>query len=105
MKADCFSSRCLGRTLEETAALFDGDEQPQDLIAMGGEAATMTMTMSRGGALQERRSLVNISEEIEDSPNSSTRKSLDTDHFQEFHEMQPRPSRSSSAADYYATAL
>lgn len=37
-----------GRTLEETAVLFDGDEQPQDLVAMGGEAATMTMEMSRG---------------------------------------------------------
>jgi hypothetical protein len=34
----------LGRTLEETAALFDGDEQPQDLVAMGGDAATQTMT-------------------------------------------------------------
>jgi hypothetical protein len=33
-----------GRTLEETAALFDGDEQPRDLIAMGGDAATQTMT-------------------------------------------------------------
>jgi MFS family permease len=37
-----------GRTLEETAALFDGDEQPHDLVAMGGEAASMTMRMSRG---------------------------------------------------------
>ncbi|KAF4597167.1 hypothetical protein EYR40_007618 [Pleurotus pulmonarius] len=32
-----------GRTLEETAALFDGDHQQQDLVLMGGEAATMTM--------------------------------------------------------------
>ncbi len=32
-----------GRTLEETAALFDGDQQQQDLVLMGGEAATMTM--------------------------------------------------------------
>lgn len=39
----------LGRTLEETAALFDGEDQPQDLAAMGGDAATMTMTMSRPG--------------------------------------------------------
>jgi len=37
-----------GRTLEETSVLFDGEEQHQDLVAMGGEAATMTMTMSRG---------------------------------------------------------
>lgn len=36
-----------GRTLEETAALFDGDEQPQDLAVMGGEAAVMTQRMSR----------------------------------------------------------
>lgn len=32
-----------GRTLEETAALFDGEQQPQDLIQLGGEAATHTM--------------------------------------------------------------
>lgn len=34
----------LGRTLEETAALFDGEAVPQEIVAMGGEAATMTMT-------------------------------------------------------------
>ncbi|KAF9468077.1 general substrate transporter [Collybia nuda] len=33
-----------GRTLEETSAMFDGDEQPHDLIAMGGDAATMSMS-------------------------------------------------------------
>ncbi|KAI0091287.1 general substrate transporter [Irpex rosettiformis] len=32
-----------GRTLEETAALFDGEQPPQDLVQMGGEAATMPM--------------------------------------------------------------
>ena len=32
-----------GRTLEETAALFDGEHQPQDLVHTGGEAATTTM--------------------------------------------------------------
>ena len=32
-----------GRTLEETAALFDGEQPPQDLAAMGGEAATTGM--------------------------------------------------------------
>jgi len=36
-----------GRTLEETAALFDGEQNPQDLMQMGGEAATMTMTRQR----------------------------------------------------------
>ncbi|KAH7921039.1 general substrate transporter [Leucogyrophana mollusca] len=35
-----------GRTLEETAALFDGDKAPQDLVERGGEAATMTMGRS-----------------------------------------------------------
>ncbi|TDL25883.1 general substrate transporter [Rickenella mellea] len=37
-----------GRTLEETAALFDGDQAPKDLAAMGGEAATTTMTRAVG---------------------------------------------------------
>jgi len=32
-----------GRTLEETAALFDGEQPTQDLAAMGGEAATTGM--------------------------------------------------------------
>ncbi|KIJ62813.1 hypothetical protein HYDPIDRAFT_93346 [Hydnomerulius pinastri MD-312] len=32
-----------GRTLEETAALFDGEKAPQDIMERGGEAATMTM--------------------------------------------------------------
>ncbi|KAI0058199.1 general substrate transporter [Artomyces pyxidatus] len=35
-----------GRTLEETAVLFDGEEKPADLAAMGGDAATVSM--SRG---------------------------------------------------------
>ncbi|EIW84270.1 general substrate transporter [Coniophora puteana RWD-64-598 SS2] len=32
-----------GRTLEETAALFDGEKGPQEIEEKGGEAATMTM--------------------------------------------------------------
>jgi len=32
-----------GRTLEETAALFDGERGPQEIEEKGGEAATMTM--------------------------------------------------------------
>ena len=32
-----------GRTLEETAALFDGERPQQDLVQRGGEAATMNM--------------------------------------------------------------
>jgi hypothetical protein len=35
-----------GRTLEETAAIFEDEYQQQDLMIMGGEAATMSM--SRG---------------------------------------------------------
>ncbi|KAF9457782.1 general substrate transporter [Collybia nuda] len=31
-----------GRTLEETSVLFDGEQQPDDLMIMGGEAAAMT---------------------------------------------------------------
>ncbi|KAL0061933.1 hypothetical protein AAF712_011217, partial [Marasmius tenuissimus] len=33
-----------GRTLEETAALFDGEQPQEDLANMGGAAATMSMT-------------------------------------------------------------
>ncbi|PFH52987.1 hypothetical protein AMATHDRAFT_73803 [Amanita thiersii Skay4041] len=36
-----------GRTLEETAALFDGEEPPRDIQAMAGEAATISMSMIR----------------------------------------------------------
>lgn len=43
-----------GRTLEETAVLFDGEQSPQDLAQMGGEAATMTM--GRGNGAEERLS-------------------------------------------------
>ncbi|KAF5367586.1 hypothetical protein D9758_003710 [Tetrapyrgos nigripes] len=32
-----------GRTLEETATIFDGEEPAQDLVNMAGEAATMSM--------------------------------------------------------------
>lgn len=40
-----------GRTLEETAALFDGEERPQDLVQLGGEAATQTMTRANAARL------------------------------------------------------
>jgi len=36
-----------GKTLEETAALFDGEEEPRDLIAMGGQAADIAMKINR----------------------------------------------------------
>jgi len=32
-----------GRTLEETAALFDGDTLPQEIVSTASEAATMSM--------------------------------------------------------------
>ncbi|KAJ3480655.1 hypothetical protein NLI96_g8199 [Meripilus lineatus] len=69
-----------GRTLEETAALFDGEQQPQDLIDMGGEAATMTM--SRGAAdliLREReeKSLPADFMEMHEYSNSDSAGSLD----------------------------
>jgi len=35
-----------GRTLEETAVLFDGEERPAEFEQLGGEAATMTMERS-----------------------------------------------------------
>lgn len=31
----------IGRTLEETAALFDGEDKQKDVVQAGGEAATM----------------------------------------------------------------
>jgi hypothetical protein len=39
-----------GRTLEETAALFDGEQPTADLVQMGGEAATTGM----GRTLEQR---------------------------------------------------
>ncbi|KAH8099937.1 hypothetical protein BXZ70DRAFT_194415 [Cristinia sonorae] len=40
-----------GRTLEETAALFDGEEKPEHLVQYGGEAATQTMTRANAAKL------------------------------------------------------
>lgn len=37
-----------GRTLEETAALFDGEALPQEIEASGGAAATMSMSRAPG---------------------------------------------------------
>ncbi|KAG6820962.1 hypothetical protein H0H93_009198 [Arthromyces matolae] len=55
-----------GRTLEETAVLFDGEEPTQDLLAMGGEAATMTME-SRGAVIdaEHRPSQAQIEKKVE----------------------------------------
>jgi hypothetical protein len=39
----------LGRTLEETAVLFDGEEKPAEMEHVAGEAATITMDRTRHG--------------------------------------------------------
>lgn len=48
-------NRAIGRTLEETAALFDGEKPQQELRQLGGEAATLTFNMSRGMVTPIRR--------------------------------------------------
>ncbi|KAF8656222.1 hypothetical protein AX16_002658 [Volvariella volvacea WC 439] len=62
-----------GRTLEETAALFDGDQQQHDLAAMGGDAATMTMEAHR-------------------QTNNNPFGSMQKEQY-EFHELHPRRHR------------
>ncbi|KAI0787699.1 general substrate transporter [Fomes fomentarius] len=62
-----------GRTLEETAALFDGEQSPQALMQTGGEAATMSRhvaphRMSRPGIwIEEEKSTVTDVVEMRDS--------------------------------------
>ncbi|KAJ3567404.1 hypothetical protein NP233_g6387 [Leucocoprinus birnbaumii] len=75
-----------GRTLEETAALFDGDEQQHDLMAMGGEAATMTMSRGVVGVHQS-----------EDSEQSQERSP--TKEYPEYYELQNRQQRFSDDGD------
>ncbi|KAJ3734306.1 hypothetical protein DFJ43DRAFT_993571 [Lentinula guzmanii] len=53
-----------GRTLEETAALFDGEQPQQDLAITGGEAATMNMTAGGGNVISQRSVQVMIAQEI-----------------------------------------
>ncbi|KAG6877798.1 hypothetical protein C0993_003772 [Termitomyces sp. T159_Od127] len=52
-----------GRTLEETSVLFDGVQSFHDLLAMGGEAATMTME-SRG-LIEVKRNTSQVHVQIE----------------------------------------
>ncbi len=75
-----------GRTLEETAAIFDGDEQQQDLMAMGGEAAT-TMTMSRGVIVTVHQS------------DDSGRDRTPTKEYPDYFELQNCPHRFSEDGD------
>ncbi|KAJ3913875.1 hypothetical protein F5877DRAFT_92996 [Lentinula edodes] len=53
-----------GRTLEETAALFDGEQPQQDLAITGGEAATMNITTGRGNIMSQRSVQVVVVQEI-----------------------------------------
>ncbi|KAG6809901.1 hypothetical protein H0H92_014186 [Tricholoma furcatifolium] len=78
-----------GRTLEETSVLFDGEEPTLDLLAMGGEAATMTME-SRGAVISEIQ-------ERRPSQAAQFEKKL------EFHEMQLRPYSDRDATDFAIT--
>ncbi|KAL7279182.1 hypothetical protein ACG7TL_007022 [Trametes sanguinea] len=58
-----------GRTLEETAALFDGEQQPHALMQTGGEAATMSMGVPRGPGIwvQEEKSTITDIVEMHDA--------------------------------------
>ncbi|TFK94102.1 general substrate transporter [Polyporus arcularius HHB13444] len=55
-----------GRTLEETAALFDGEQQPQVLVQTGGEAANLSMNIvARGPGIwveQEKSTVTDVVE-------------------------------------------
>ncbi|KAF8968146.1 general substrate transporter [Flammula alnicola] len=84
-----------GRTLEETAALFDGEEQPMDLIAMGGVAADMSMRLSRGIIVSQHDN--NLDPHIKSQEKSD-----------EYYEMRRRYRESdvtASSSDFHARAL
>ncbi|KAF9066623.1 general substrate transporter [Rhodocollybia butyracea] len=59
-----------GRTLEETAVLFDGEAVQNDLAATGGEAATVNMT-GRGNLMTERSIQVMVAQEVHTSISTS----------------------------------
>jgi len=53
-----------GRTLEETAVIFDGEQGEaleQDLVQAGGDAATITMTLSRAEMVLSRVEIIPVS--------------------------------------------
>lgn len=83
-----------GRTLEETAALFDGEQSPQDLAQMGGEAATMTM--GRVNAMDDRLSLEkdtpgrDFMEMRDVSVNGSSADEMSTDMVMDVKDRDPR---------------
>ncbi|PPQ69312.1 hypothetical protein CVT25_005913 [Psilocybe cyanescens] len=88
-----------GRTLEETASLFDGDEQQADLVSMGGVAANMTMRLSQGVIPSE--SEIQIREREREREQSE-------DKVNEYYEMKKRYRNSdmtTSSSDLYSRAL
>jgi hypothetical protein len=66
--------------------MFDGDEQQQDLMAMGGEAATMTMSRGAVGVYHS-----------DDSERSQER--TPTKEYPEYHELNNCPQRFSDDGD------
>lgn len=84
--ATCF----VGRTLEETAAIFDDEYQQHDLRVMGGEAATMSMS----------RGVIGVNETDEHSGHSEDR--LDSParkEYPQYFELQSRQRRFSDDGD------
>lgn len=73
-----------GRTLEETAAMFDGGNQREDLLALGGEAARMTVRI-----------------------NQIVEQKTDDDQIDAYYSMKKRDrdSDTASSTDFYGRAL
>ena len=84
-----------GRTLEETAALFDGDQKPNDLVVMGGAAASEGIRYT---------TVVSV---VVDEPETINAKSI-TDKHEEYYHMkrqyQDSDSTSSSTITMHARA-
>jgi hypothetical protein len=53
-----------GRTLEETATLFDGEQPQQDLARLGGDAATLPTNLSRAQLTRRPEKSADYSPEI-----------------------------------------
>lgn len=75
--------------------MFDGDEQPRDLIAMGGEAATQTMTNRHLKHIDLRQKplerLIMESHELRQKPHS--RLQSDNSLLSEVHSKEPEEPR------------
>ncbi|KAF9648736.1 general substrate transporter [Thelephora ganbajun] len=81
-----------GRTLEETAVLFDGDPVPQNICQQGGDAATVTVSRGIGTAFEEVEDRLRYLELNEKSPRKIT--------MAEFYELK----RTNSAASDPSTS-